>query len=222
MDHNLPSISSTYANFVSLLDERLDDITVGLDPTVTASAATNLKVGAIRWTSSTSKWEKFAGGTTWNDLAETYAISISGTANNATNLGGLALAATSTSLGPAWNTVPRINSAGRADIGSVLDFHNTPNSSSDFSVRLSTNSTVNDLYVTRSGGTATKILTEFNIFSSSVNISGSAASIANTGGWSITPSGTILYLNYNGINVGKLDSSGNLTVKGTITQNGTV
>lgn len=49
-----------------------------------------------------------------------------------------------------------------------------------------------------------------------------ATKIQNTGGWSITPSGTILYLNYNGTNVGKLDSTGNFTVAGNITSNGTV
>lgn len=49
-----------------------------------------------------------------------------------------------------------------------------------------------------------------------------ASSISNTGGWSVTPSGTTLYLNYNGTNVGKLDSSGNLTVAGNVTAYGTV
>ena len=46
--------------------------------------------------------------------------------------------------------------------------------------------------------------------------------VSNTGGWNITPSGTTLYLNYNGTNVGKLDSSGNLTVAGNVTAFGTV
>lgn len=50
----------------------------------------------------------------------------------------------------------------------------------------------------------------------------SAGSISNSGGWSVTPSGTTLYLNYNGTNVGKLDSSGNLTVAGNVTAYGTV
>jgi hypothetical protein len=36
-----------------------------------------------------------------------------------------------------------------------------------------------------------------------------ATSIANTGGWNVTPSGTKLYFNYNGTNVASLDSSGN-------------
>jgi hypothetical protein len=36
-----------------------------------------------------------------------------------------------------------------------------------------------------------------------------AGSIANTGGWSITPTGTKLYFSYNGTNVASMDSSGN-------------
>jgi hypothetical protein len=50
----------------------------------------------------------------------------------------------------------------------------------------------------------------------------SAGAITNSGGWSVTPSGTTLYLNYNGTNVGSLDSSGNLTVIGNVTAYGTV
>jgi hypothetical protein len=49
------------------------------------------------------------------------------------------------------------------------------------------------------------------------NITGSAGSIANTGGWNVTPTGTKLYFNYNGTNVGSLDSSGNFIVLGNIT-----
>jgi hypothetical protein len=49
-----------------------------------------------------------------------------------------------------------------------------------------------------------------------------ATRITNSGGWSITPSGTILYFNYNGTNVAKLDSSGNLVVLGDVTAYGTI
>jgi hypothetical protein len=61
-----------------------------------------------------------------------------------------------------------------------------------------------------------------------ISISGNAATaslannITNSGGWSVTPSGTTLFFNYNGTNVAKLDSSGNLTVKGNVTGYGTV
>lgn len=54
------------------------------------------------------------------------------------------------------------------------------------------------------------------------NSTGSAGSIANAGGWNVTPSGTTLYFSYNGTNVGSLDSSGNFTVTGNVTAYGTV
>ena len=49
----------------------------------------------------------------------------------------------------------------------------------------------------------------------------SAGSITNSGGWSVTPSGTKLFFNYNGTNVGSLDSSGNFIVIGNVTAYGT-
>jgi hypothetical protein len=49
----------------------------------------------------------------------------------------------------------------------------------------------------------------------------SAGNITNSGGWSITPSGTKLFFNYNGTNVGSLDSSGNFVVTGNVTAYGT-
>jgi hypothetical protein len=49
----------------------------------------------------------------------------------------------------------------------------------------------------------------------------SAGNITNAGGWSITPTGTKLYFNYNGTNVGSLDSSGNFIVIGNVTAYGT-
>ena len=49
----------------------------------------------------------------------------------------------------------------------------------------------------------------------------SAAAITNSGGWSVTPSGTKLYFNYNGTNVASLDSSGNLITLSNVTAYGT-
>jgi hypothetical protein len=49
-----------------------------------------------------------------------------------------------------------------------------------------------------------------------------ATAIFNTGGWAVTPTGTTLYFAYNGTNVAKLDSSGNLTVKAAVVAYGTV
>jgi hypothetical protein len=56
----------------------------------------------------------------------------------------------------------------------------------------------------------------------SATTANAAGSIANAGGWNITPSGTTLFFNYNGTNVGKLTSAGTLTVLGNIVSNGTI
>jgi len=50
---------------------------------------------------------------------------------------------------------------------------------------------------------------------------GAARNITNSGGWSVTPSGTKLFFNYNGANVASLDSSGNLICLANITAYGT-
>ncbi len=78
-------------------------------------------------------------------------------------------------------------------------------------------------------GNAATATTAVNATSASVansaataNSATSAGSIANAGGWSVTPSGTKLYFNYNGTNLGYLDSSGNLVVLGNVTSHGTI
>ena len=48
-------------------------------------------------------------------------------------------------------------------------------------------------------------------------IATNATNITNSGGWSVTPSGTKLYFNYNGTNVASLDSSGNFITLGNNT-----
>lgn len=70
-DHNKPVLTSTYANFVSELDARFDDLSVGLDPAVTT--ATNLPVGSIRWNSVLSKDQKW-NGSTWSDKSSFYVL----------------------------------------------------------------------------------------------------------------------------------------------------
>jgi len=49
-----------------------------------------------------------------------------------------------------------------------------------------------------------------------------ATNITNAGGWNVTPSGTNLYFNYNGTNVGVLTDAGDFTVIGNVTAYGTV
>jgi len=54
-----------------------------------------------------------------------------------------------------------------------------------------------------------------------LQVGDASGSVANAGGWSITPTGTKLFFNYNGTNVGSLDSTGNFIVSGNITGFGT-
>ena len=96
-DHSKPVLTSTYSNFVTELDLRFDDLAVGLDPAVTS--ATNVPTNSIRWSSAINKWQKY-NGTTWVDLATTFAIAISGNAATATN----GVVTTGSYANPTWIT----------------------------------------------------------------------------------------------------------------------
>jgi len=96
-DHLKPTLTSTYSNFVSEMDARFDDLAVGLDPAVTT--VTNPPTNSVRWSSAANKWQKF-NGTAWNDLATTFAISISGNAGTVTN----GVVTTGSYANPAWIT----------------------------------------------------------------------------------------------------------------------
>lgn len=76
-DHTKPGISSEYLDFVDEMHARMDDIARALDPENTS--ATNLPTGAVRFSSAAKKWQAWTGSA-WIDLADEYAISISGAA----------------------------------------------------------------------------------------------------------------------------------------------
>ena len=54
-----------------------------------------------------------------------------------------------------------------------------------------------------------------------IDVSGTAANLSN-GSWTTSVSGTYLYFAYGGVNVMRLDSSGNLVVIGNVTAYGTL
>lgn len=82
-NHNLPTLTSSYANFVQEMDARMDDISIGFDPVLTT--VSNQATGTIRWTSSGNKWEKWSG-TSWGDLSSSYSINITGSSGSAATL----------------------------------------------------------------------------------------------------------------------------------------
>lgn len=75
-------------------------------------------------------------------------------------------------------------------------------------------------YSTGTGVTVGNGLTAL-VYGDGTNFYGASTSLSNPTGWSISPSGTKLFFNYNGTNVGSLDSTGNLIVIGNITAFGT-
>lgn len=74
-DHSKPTVTSAYANFVTELDARLDDLAMGCDPARTS--VTNPATDTIRWNSAGKKWEKWSGSA-WVVLSAGYAIPIVG------------------------------------------------------------------------------------------------------------------------------------------------
>jgi hypothetical protein len=94
-DHSRPLTTSAYANFVSELDARFDDLAVGLDPAFTT--ATNVPTNTIRYSGASTKWQRW-NGSSWVDLAATYAISITGNAGTVTN----GVVTTGSYSDPAW------------------------------------------------------------------------------------------------------------------------
>lgn len=165
-DHNKPLTTSTYANFVSELDARLDDLTLGLDPATTSP--TNLATNAIRYNSAAAKWQKW-NGTVWSDLAAAYAISITGNAGTVTN----GVVTTGSYADPAWitslaGTKVSGNISGNAGSATVLATARTINGvsfngSANISLNLNSSLTFNNggsgsaSGVTFNGGTATTI-----------------------------------------------------------------
>lgn len=96
-DHSKPTVTSTYANFVTELDTRIDDVTLGLDPAYTAP--TNVPTNALRFSSAATKWQRWTGAS-WVDAAATYAVSITGNAGTVTN----GVYTNGTYADPAWLT----------------------------------------------------------------------------------------------------------------------
>ena len=115
-NHNLPTLTSTYSNFVSELDGRLDDLALGLDPATTT--ATNVPTNAIRWSSSLNKWQKW-NGSAWNDLSTSFAININGTVGATTPASGAftTLSATgNVTLGDASTDLVTVNGRFNTDL----------------------------------------------------------------------------------------------------------
>jgi hypothetical protein len=84
-DWSLPTLTSTYTNFLSQLQTRDTDLALQFDGTTTS----NQPVGTIRWNSTANRWQKWTGSA-WGELTATYALtglSTTGAATIGTTLG---------------------------------------------------------------------------------------------------------------------------------------
>lgn len=72
-NHYLPTLTSSYTEFLSNFKDRIDDACKLFDPATTTP--TNLPIDSIRWNSTSKKHEKF-DGTTWSDLSTLYNITV--------------------------------------------------------------------------------------------------------------------------------------------------
>ena len=248
-DHSKPVLTSAYADFVTELDGRFDDLAVGLDPAVTT--ATNVPTNTIRFSSAAGKWQKF-NGSTWGDLVATYAISISGNAATVTN----GVVTTGSYSDPAWITSiagSKVAGAitGNAASATVLQTARTINGvsfngSANISINLNNNLTFNNggsgsaSGVNFNGGTATTI--SYNTIGApsttganasgtwNINITGSAGSASSaasaaalsSGLWTVQPSGTDLVFFYNGTRIAKISAIGEITAASDVQAGGTV
>lgn len=239
-DHSKPVLTSPYADFVSEIDGRFDDLAKGLDPASTT--ATNLPSGTIRFSSAAGKWEKY-NGASWSDLSATYAINISGNAATVTD----GVVTTGSYNDPAWITAisgAKVSGAitGNAASASVLATARTINGTSfdgsaNISVNLNNSVTFNNSGsgaasgTTFNGGAARTIsyntigapsITGANATGSwAIDITGSAASLV-TANWVVQESATELVFLYGGVRVFKISSAGAITAANNVRAGGTV
>jgi hypothetical protein len=99
-DWSLPTLTSTYTNFLSQLQTRDTDLALQFDGTTTSNQPT----GTIRWDSSAGRWKKWTGSA-WGELAATYALTGLSTTGNA-SIGGTLGVTGATTLATATATTP--------------------------------------------------------------------------------------------------------------------
>ncbi len=183
-NHALPTLTSTYSNFLSELSARIDD---SLKQSYSANVTlTSPPTYTVRWNSASTKWEYNSGTPAtpaWTDLATTYAINVStattlqtgrtigctgdatgtsGTFNGSANISfGLTLATVNSNVGSYGSTsaVPVITVNGKGLITAVS------------TAALGTIATQNSNAVSISGGTVTGV----TVISPVLTLTGSAA-----------------------------------------------
>lgn len=242
-NHNLPTQTSGYLDFVTQMDSRFDDLARGLDPAkspVGDPTISNLPVDSIGWSSENSKWRKW-NGSAWVDLVtnDLYAINISGNAATVTNgvytTGAQTIAGVKTFSstivgsinGNAATVTNGVYTTGNQTIAGTKTFSSTI--SGDISGNAAT--VTNGVYTTGDQTIAgTKTFSAKITASISGNCDGNAATATSattattadkaikleTTGWVVEEVGTVLQFKYGGAVKMTLDVDGNIKALGDI------
>ena len=115
-------------------------------------------------------------------------------------------------------TASGLTDAGNMSVGGTLSVTGAQTNSSSLQATTITSTTQFSGPGTGLTGTAASLTAGSATTSATAT---SSTKITNSGGWSVTPTGTKLYFNYNGTNVASLDSSGNLITLANVTAYGT-
>ncbi len=210
-NHSLPQITSLYTDVISDFNARINDLAVGFEPTI-ATSATNMPVGTIGWQSAagaSGAWYKWSGSS-WQALATTYGISISGNAATASKLANSI-------------TINGISFDGSSSISINTNTNNSllfSDSGNGASSGISFNGSVARTISYNSVGAPSITGTNATGTNWSISITGSAAKIT-TVNWTIEQSGTDILFKYGGIVKLKLTSAGTIVATDSITAYGT-
>ncbi|NYT38857.1 hypothetical protein ERD78_18925 [Allopusillimonas soli] len=209
-DHAKPTITSAYADFVAEVDGRFDDLAKGLDPAKTT--ATNVPTDTIRYTSAAKKWQRW-NGTGWVDLANEYAINVSGYAAKLKTERTIALSGAATGTATAFDGTKNISinvtkldasklegtagidttgAAAKLATARTIALTGGATGSATFDGSADVSVPVSSLDATKLEGTA------------SININGSAAKLKTARTWSFTGAAKADNVTF--------DGSGNVTV----------
>ena len=83
-DWNKPLLTSTYVDFLAEIKARDSDLALQFD----GASPSNTPTGAIRWSSSANRWQKWSGSA-WGELTATYALTALTTTGNVSVGGNL-------------------------------------------------------------------------------------------------------------------------------------
>ena len=245
-NHNLPTQTSGYLDFVTQMDTRFDDLARGLDPAkspVGDPTISNLPVDSIGWSSENSKWRKW-NGSAWVSLVtgDLYAINISG--NAATVTGGVYTSGAQTIAGTktfsstisgsidgnAATVTNGVYTAGAQTIAGVKTFSSTIVGSINGNAATVTNGvyTSGDQTIAGiktfsskitgsiSGNCDGNAATATSATSATTATTATKATSLETTGWKVLEVGTVLQFKYNDVIKMTLDVDGNIKAAGDI------